>query len=702
MAQHRSSRRRLIGGHVLRADVQALRALAVVAVVVYHLWPEALPGGFTGVDVFFVISGFLITDHLAREVDRTGTLDLRRFWAGRARRLLPASLLVLLVTAVAVLLTVPRNLQERFLTEVAASALYVQNWQLARDSVDYLGAENLPSPVQHFWSLSVEEQFYVGLPMVIIVAILAARLFVLDRYRAIFGVLVIVTALSFAYSIHLSSASPGTAYFSTFTRGWEFGLGGIAAFAPPLIATLTRRGLVVVRTAAVLAFAAIIGSMVVIDGDTPFPDWAAAVPVLATVVLMRWGVPTFMTPLGRFAPVALLGRISYSLYLWHWPLIVIVPFITLHPLTTSDKIAIFAAAVILSWLSTRCLEEPIRFWNLPRLRPSHVLGATLAAMAPVMVVALAGRAYVEDVRSDEVTASAKVLDDLPACVGAAAIDADATGCGDPLGRPLTVVDPAVAAQEEPDFRDCWATNGVEELNMCSFGPQTGYDLHLFAVGDSHAAALLETYRYMAEKNDWRIDVAAHAGCYWTAADIDLDGEDQEAACRAWQANLTDHLRESKGTYDAVLTTHATSLRIGDRPEGLSRTETVVWGLVEAWKETDAPVVAIVDNPRSTDTNAQCVERNGVDDPQRCGTSRSYGLRRFDGNAEAVAQSPRAALVDMTDYYCTATRCPSVIGGVSVYRDQTHLTTTYVRTLAPYLDRRVRKALRELEVVPGAR
>ena len=699
MSAHRS-RQRTIGGHVLRADIQALRAIAVLSVVVYHLWPHTLPGGFVGVDVFFVISGYLITDHLAREVDRTGTIGLRRFWAARARRLLPASLLVLLLTSLAVIAAVPRSLQERFFSEIIASALYVQNWKLLGDSVDYLGADNLPSPAQHFWSLSVEEQFYVGLPMVIVVAIVVARVFVLDKYRAIFGVLVVVTAASFAYSIHLSSTNPGPAYFSTLTRAWEFGLGGIAAFAPPLLRTLTRRGRLVVGVATLVGTIAMIGSMFVIDGDTAFPGWAAVVPVLGTAVILRWGAPTFMTWVGALAPVAIVGRSSYALYLWHWPLIVLLPVITLHPLTGGEKIAILLVSLVIAWISTTCFEEPVRFWAFPRVRPSHVLAVSLAAMLPVMVVAVSGRAHVRAEKADEVRAAAQVLEELPRCLGAGAIAPSAQGCDDPETTPVEVVDPAVPAEDDPTFDDCWAPHGVSTLNMCTLGPRTGYQLHLAAVGDSHNAALLKGYEYIAKKYHWRIDVAGHAGCYWTTADIDLDGKVQEDACKAWQANVTKRL-STPGAYDAIIATNATSLSIDRRPEGLDREEAIVAGLVEAWSTTDTPIVAILDNPRTTDNNVQCVERYGADDPQKCGVTRAYGLRRFDGNPEAVATRGDAALVDMTDYYCTATRCPSVIGGVGVYRDQTHLSSTYVRTLAPFLGKRIRGALQRVDVLPAS-
>ena len=152
----------------IRPEIQALRALAVVTVVAYHVWASAMPGGFVGVDVFFAISGFLITAHLLREVEASGRIKLWAFWARRARRLLPAALLTLLLCALGTILLVPEVYWQQFLHEIGASAAYVQNWQLAGDAVDYLNADNRPSPVQHFWSLSAEEQFYVVWPLLIL------------------------------------------------------------------------------------------------------------------------------------------------------------------------------------------------------------------------------------------------------------------------------------------------------------------------------------------------------------------------------------------------------------------------------------------------------------------------------------------------------------------------------------------------------
>src|SRR4051812_36437318 len=204
-----------------RPEIQALRAVAVALVVVYHLWPDALPGGFTGVDVFFVISGFLITSLLLRELHSTGTLSLTGFWARRARRILPAAFATVAACGAAMVVIVPLSLWPQFLDELRASVLYVQNWRLAPDAVDYFAvAEHAPAPVQHFWSLTVEEQFYVVWPVALL----------LTRGRA--AAMVVLTAASLGYSLYETAANPAAAYFVTPARAWEFGVGGLLAAAP--------------------------------------------------------------------------------------------------------------------------------------------------------------------------------------------------------------------------------------------------------------------------------------------------------------------------------------------------------------------------------------------------------------------------------------------------------------------------------------
>jgi peptidoglycan/LPS O-acetylase OafA/YrhL len=265
----------------LRADIQAMRAIAVAAVFAYHLAPERVPGGFTGVDVFFVISGFLITGNLIREADATGRIDVWRFWSRRMRRLLPASLLVLAVCAVATYMVVPGNLWRPFFREIAASTLYVQNWALAGDSVDYLAAENTPSPVQHYWTLSAEEQFYVVTPL-LLVGLLVVAGWIHARRRVLLGGLATVAAASFAWSVWLTSSDPPAAYFVTTTRAWEFCAGALLLFAP------LPRGRLAARLAVAGGVALVILASVVLSSSVPFPGAVAALPVLGAVALI-WG-----------------------------------------------------------------------------------------------------------------------------------------------------------------------------------------------------------------------------------------------------------------------------------------------------------------------------------------------------------------------------------------------------------------------------
>jgi hypothetical protein len=464
---------------------------------------------------------------------------------------------------------------------------------------------------------------------------------------------VVVTVASFVYCLHLTRTSPGVAYFSTFTRMWEFGLGGLASFAPPAIVGLSRRRVTLHTIVTLAGGAAIVAALFVIDGQTPFPGRAAALPVLGTVAVLRWGGATVAAWVGALPPVALLGRISYALYLWHWPLIVIPPLVTLRDLTTVEKLAVLAASIAIAWVSTRFFEEPIRFRAAPRVRPAVVLGAVLVAMLPVVLVAGAGRAAVRSGDSEAVARAGSLLADAPRCLGAAAMDPDNPRCDNPDLDGVVVPDPSKVADDVSTRRGCWATHGVDTVNVCRMGPKTGYSLHLFAVGDSHNLSMVPAYERIAKKYNWRIDLAGHAACYWTTADLRRDSKAEEDSCRAWRANLQEYL-EGADDLDAILATNSTSVSV-DPPDGTSRRDAIVDGLVESWRtmtDRGVPVVAVVDNPAAVDETVQCVEKYATSDPDRCAVPRSEGFRKFDGQRRAVARVDRAALVDMTDFYCT--------------------------------------------------
>src|SRR5689334_7526144 len=254
-------------------------------VVLYHLWPGRLPGGYVGVDVFFVISGFLITGNLLREVDRTGRVGLAGFWARRARRLLPAAFLVLGTTGAAILAFVPQTLWQQWAKEIGASGLYVENWSLARDAVDYLASSNAPSPVQHYWTLSAEEQFYLVWPLLVLLGVALAGRSLARRLPAITAVLAVAAAASLAFSLWQTWANPSVAYFSTFTRAWEFAAGA-------LLACLGGRLVLPPRVAALLsglALLVVVACGFVLSHTTPMPGTAAIVVVVAASAVLLAG-----------------------------------------------------------------------------------------------------------------------------------------------------------------------------------------------------------------------------------------------------------------------------------------------------------------------------------------------------------------------------------------------------------------------------
>lgn len=659
-----------------------MRAIAVLAVLVYHLWPARLPGGFIGVDVFFVISGFLIVGNLLREAEAKDRIALWPFWSRRAKRLLPAALLVLATTAIGIIVWLPQNYWIQYLREVIASALYVQNWVLAADSVDYLAQNNTASPVQHFWTLSVEEQFYIVVPIVMVLLLVVARRTATNRRRVLAVGIAAVTLASLAYSIYFTATNPPAAYFVTTTRAWEFGAGALVAFLPSLRSR--RWG----TFAFLLGGAGIVSALLLLSNSIPFPSFTAAWPVVAACLMIAGGAALArpVHVVAASAPVQFLGATSYSAYLWHWPLIVIVPWAIGAPLDTPGRVGILVVTFVLAWASTRFIENPVRY--SPRFlggsrRPSTVTAWSAAGIAIVVAIAGAGIATVEIRRAESVAAAAALDRD---CLGApAGLDrwCDSTEYG------ATIPDPVVAFDDDANRADCWAGADVSELNVCTLGRKDASTV-LLAVGDSHNNALISAYEKIAAERGWRIDVAGHNGCYWTAAVQAKPAESLATACEAWKAELREHMA-SHPEYYAVITTNqrVTSLPLGDDPRGLE-----VAGLVDEWRASPLPVVAIRDVPRMPDDIVACVVDN-VDDPAvACSRTPDEALGDHESllDAAEIAGTP---VVDLTDVFCSTGRCLPVIGGVMVYRDADHLTATFAATLHDILGDRLEAALSQL-------
>jgi len=661
----------------VRPEIQALRAVAVLGVVLFHLWPGRLTGGYAGVDVFFVISGFLITSHLAREVAAQGRVRLARFWARRIRRLLPAALLVLGLTAAATYLWVPRALWPQHLWEVVASATYWQNWRLTAEAVDYLGAENAPSSVEHYWSLSVEEQFYLVWPLLLVAALAIARRMRLAHTRVFVGALGLVGVGGLATSVIVTATDPAAAYFITPTRVWEFAAGGLLAFVPAAASRLSERGR---RAVAWAGWAAIGATFVLYTPSAPFPGWTALVPVLGTVAVI-WAGSTdggLLDRLTGWRPVQVTGDVSYSLYLWHWPIIVIAPYALDRGPSLPGNVAILGACYLLALVSKRYIEDPARTSATLSRRTGLTYALGAAGMAAVVAFAawglLATRADLEESErlTDELTSVGTAS---AGCFGAAAVLGGVDPCVDPALDGVLLPEPGAIKADTGIAYQCYDQSPGAEVKTCMYGSERADALRVAVAGNSHAASLLPGLLDQAADANWSIDTFVARGCVWQAVVPDDEcAEHREALQEAMET----------GGYDVILVAERRSLDIpaGD-PNPVSGLHAEAWAPVLA---SGTLVVAVADNPIIPESMLDCIATgDGLEGVRACGIPRETAFATSDQLVEAVGMAGAGAhLVDYSDVYCHGSWCPAVVGNAIVYRDTHHITATFSRTLGPFL------------------
>lgn len=681
----------LATGSGIRPEIQGLRAVAVLLVVAFHLYPNRVPGGYVGVDVFFVISGFLITSHINRELVSTGTVRLRRFWARRIRRLLPASLLVLAVSGVAVVAFLPATLWAQSARQIGASALYVQNWALASDAVDYMAADNVPTVAQHYWSLSVEEQFYLVWPVLILgLALVHRRTGAAVRHRRTYvvGGLAVLAGASLAYSVVATYRDQSQAYFVTPTRVWEFAAGAMLAL---LAATSWRpawwRG--PLAWAGVLA---IVAAGLLFDGATLFPGWVALLPVLGTVaVILAGGTPGWATPAPWLSlrPMTFIGDVSYSVYLWHWPLIIVLPYITGVDLRTVDKVAIAVATVVLAWLSKTLVEDPGRTRPLLAAAPWRSFAFAGAGMAVVVGGMVALQVEV-DRRAEESVARLAALE-ASGCVGPGALD-PAADCGEPQGSADLIPAPEVVAQQNVDVAYPGCQAGIEGsgITECSLGtPPEVAERTVAVVGDSHVTHWFPAFDELGQELDWNVLTFTKSSCPFTVAERTLENEQTDEAvlgCRAWGDAVRDRILGSDVSY--VFTASYSTAYEWRAPDGVALADPGPDGFAGMWSQLTAEgleVFPIADVPRTQGDNVpNCLAAN-LDDRMACSVPRAEAL---PGSVLVEAadriDDDRVHLIDLTDQFCDAEMCYPVVGDMIVYRDYSHISVDYARALVPYL------------------
>lgn len=661
--------------HALRGDIQGLRALAVGIVLLYHLRPSWLPGGFVGVDVFFVISGFLIIGTLTGEVRRSGTVVLRDFYARRIRRLLPAATVTLLATVAAVVLLLPQSQWPKIMREVVGSALNAQNWLLAFLSNDYGHATAGASPVQHYWSLAVEEQFYLVIPLLLIAAAALARRLDGRTMRYAVVAIAVVTVASFVFSVVYTRLDHGAAYFVTPTRMWELGVGGLAA----MVLHRVSLGRTARELLGWLGFAAVAFSAVYYTTDLQFPGWVAAVPVLGTAAMLV-ATDTLLGRLLSVRPVRYLGDISYSLYLWHWPVIVVMLELSDNEqLSTEEMLVAAVLSLVLAAVSKRFVEDPFRRNRFGRRRGTYAFGAVLVV---VSVVAASVPWFAAQRELDRLASNAAAGNTHP---GAMAIDPRDPQPAPP-GVPL-VPDPAVANEDGP-YRnsvgdDCHVYQPTFAEDSCSWGDASAQKT-VVLLGDSHAAQYstpLIDFVQGPGRGQWKVKAMTRNGCPFTTVPPSEAGWPL-TVCSDQNNAVLDQVKALKP--DLVVLSgmsresYAEDLKwTWDSREDMLRGYRDVLG---AFSAANIPTAVIKDLPRPNGQVPRCLERNRGD-AAACGTPRAEAFAgEGDPLVEAAAAHPSTKIVDLTPWYCRDDLCPAVVGNVVVYRNN-HVTNTYSRTLA---------------------
>ncbi|MCW2132108.1 Peptidoglycan/LPS O-acetylase OafA/YrhL, contains acyltransferase and SGNH-hydrolase domains [Arthrobacter sp. VKM Ac-2550] len=686
-------------------EIQALRALAVLMVVAYHLEPRWLPGGFVGVDVFFVISGFLITGHMLREVAKTGTISLRHFWAARIRRILPAALLTVVVVLVVTLMIAPMTQWPQIGIQALASTFYVQNWALASNSVDYLAATESATALQHFWSLAVEEQFYVFWPLLVLLAAYLvrkanARLHTGGQLRRAgysvtrcAGLLfALVTAASLVFGIWYTAGGSPAAYFITPTRIWELGLGGLLA----LTLTYTDRLPHLRSLLAAAGLASILAAAFLLDGATPFPGTAALLPVLGTMAIIaagRTGGELSLHRLVDLTPVQWTGNISYSLYLWHWPLIVFYKTLAEKEPGPVPSLLLLAASFGLAALSYYYVETPVRRFGWLNAQAWRPLGAGAVATALVGTLAFVPGNQQERILAERAVQASALLAAPPEDFGAEAMSpaADRAFAAE---SDVIVPDPSLAREDNFDVGDCASLASDPDTKECEFGDEDA-EKTVALVGDSHAAQWLAALEPVAGKQDWRLVTYLHNSCPFTT-EMRVAERDEDLQCTEPNRETLDRIID-RGDVDAVVTSYYANVNFVDSGTGHRPGAA---GFAENWNalaDAGIEVYPLMDTPRPREgaLAPDCVSQS-YDEPQECGQPRSEGFDGQDLTREAAELAPRARVLDLSDAFCGVDACPAVIGNVLLYADKNHITRTYMNTLAPRLEEELLAAMEEAQ------
>ena len=632
-----------------RRDIEGLRGIAVLLVVLYHAGVPGFSGGYVGVDVFFVLSGYLITQILAKEVRERGSIRYGRFYMRRIKRLLPAvALMTIVVLGLSFAIYAPYEQDQLFKTGGYVFA-YVSNLYFAHGSTDYLGfgAEN--NPLLHTWSLSVEEQFYFVWPLFIVASVtLFKRVGSIDR-RIVWSAVVMVV-VSFALCEVVLHYNQPWAFFGSPFRGWEFALGALGAMVPQRGAAEPRSRFV--EAAGWLGLVGVFAAGSLYSPATPFPGVAALLPTVGTVLALRAGAARSSGALGRalgVRPLQEFGRLSYSWYLWHWPALVLGTALW-GDLGLSVRLLLLLVSLGIAELSYRLVESPLRRNNVLGARPLRVI-------AVAGIVAVVGVGFSIGLRKASMIAAAS-----------------------PGQTEFT------EAERDREALACLASWSNPHLKTCEFGEPEA-DTTVVLLGDSHGGHWIPAARAIVEERGWKLTTMVKAACpiAFTPMVYERVGRDFRE-CTAWQQEAVEAIEQMRPDLLLVSSTNVRDLSPAEWVEGTERAYTVLSALV-------GQVGVLRDTPRSDFNVMACQARKEWGLSRLIGVSHECSFPRDRPDAReflaiqqaAAAKHPNMHIVDVVNAVCPGTQCLARMDGRVAFRDDDHMSDPFSAHLAPVLD-----------------
>ena len=683
-----------------RTDIEGLRAIAVLAVLLFHAGVPGIGGGYVGVDVFFVVSGFLITSLLVAEKTDTGKVSLGAFYARRARRILPVSALVAVATLCASWVWLEPLRLRSLSRDVLAVALFSSNFVFARRGADYLQSVLPPSPLQHYWSLAVEEQFYVVWPALVMLVCIGIGTRTMRNVRLRVGITAGVAAVaSFIGCMALMNSSQPWAFFSPHTRAFELAIGALVAVIPIGSAVKSLR---IDAFFAWCGLAGIIATVTLFSETTTFPGPWALAPVMATAFLLRGGNATSWAPevLLRLSPLQWLGSRSYSAYLWHWPVLIIAAAALDKKLSVFEGLVCLMMSLGLSEFSYRFVENPVR-------RNHNISGIRALVLAVSLIAVVSGSAVLA--QNNQPALDSGVVATAPTLVAATTtIDPNISTTTVPVepelpgpGTPIDAIVQAMAATGLPSnitpsiqgaisdmptiySNNCHAGFSTTRPKNCVYGDAASSTV-IGLYGDSHAAEWFPAFEKIAIKRHWKLISYTKRGC--PPADIATYSKvlgKVYKECAPWRENVLKQM-VADGV-QVVFVAHFDRLLSATTRAPMWQKEwrVAMQSTIDALNAKGITPVLMEDTPYPGQDVPTCLSRHYTN-VQLCNPIISSAYR---DDMQQMLQDFDAAKVHVLwtrQWFCTEAGCPTVVGNILVYRDDNHMTVTFASFIAPLLD-----------------